>query len=414
MSTAEAEAIQKEVEDGFSEPNYGGSKYSNWSLKEDCTVLYRFFPSMKSLRRRKDYTQFWYTHFWDGVNPKNSAKNKAYPILCIQEKDFQKGGIITKRCPLCERREFYKNKAKAVEAKGAAAGASKAQIANASRPYNQWLKNHGHDGKYRLYAMNKAGELGVLRLNSKATKKLRDEIKALVQNGHRPISLEKGVWFEFTRTGTGFQVEDSVRVYRTEAMDGSGDSKIEFHTITPKIASEALQTLPDFDDEQKRISYPVEVLELLAAEGDDPAKVPGILGIKVEEEDHSPNFDPDAQTGVEDDGFAVSAKPVSQVHKALPTDADTTETGGSVPKMTSAPQAVTEDDEEAELAAALAAARAKKAARAATSAPKATKDVVVKVTPPATSKLVAAPPGFNPATATDADLDSLWADSPSV
>lgn len=393
--------IKQAVADGFGEPSYGGSQYENWSLQKDSTTQYRLFPPMKSLRKRRDYTEFWYTHFWEGIDLRNPGKKRAYPVFCIQEKDFSKGGIITKQCPLCAKRELAKNKLKAIEAKGLAGGANKTQVATAQAPTQAWLKAHGHDGKYRFYAMNRAGELGVLRLNSTAAKKLRAEIKTLSQNNHKPLSLDKGVWFEFTRIGNGFRDEDQVKVYRVE--DAGGNSKIEFHAISTQLAAAALEVLPDFEEDRRRITYPEDVLERLAAEGDDPNKVPDILGIKAEPDSDS-GFDSEA-VGVEDDGFAAPAQATAPA--AAPAAKAAPVGFGDESAAVADPAEV---DEEAALQAQLAAMRAKKAAAAAAAKPAEASKPAAAVRPPVKAAPKPAPTesSFNPEGATDTDFDNLW------
>jgi hypothetical protein len=303
-----------EYGDGFEEPSYGGGGFENRGLKPDSVELYRLYPAMKSLKKKREYLEYWATHFWLGRDPKNPEKTKLFPILCPQERDFTRNGIITKECPLCKKRETVKQKVKAIEGRGAEKNATKAQIAKATQPYNLWLRNHGHDGKYRTYAMDRAGNYVVLRITPTCSKLLRAEVKKLVQAKHRPLSLEKGVWFEFTRTGKGLGVKDSVSTYRQEREDGS--SVIEFHTISPQQARTALDVFPDFDEEKKRITYSDAQLQELAELADDNVDdVPRILGIATNEEndvdlsgDSEPNLDGSSEPAVSlDDDFGSAA-----------------------------------------------------------------------------------------------------------
>lgn len=382
-----------EMPEGFEDPSYGGGKFENWSLKKDSSALYRILPAMKSLKRRKDYGDFWYTHFYKGLDPKNPTKFRAHPILCIQEKDWRNGGVITKRCPLCEKRNEKMNRKKAIEAKGASMKKTKAEIAKACNAENLWLKDHGHDGKWRLYATDKTGAVGVLKLNNRCMKDgVRVKAKKLVADGHTPMGV-KGIFFEFTRHGDGFQTPDEVQPHRLEREDGS--SVLDFHVFTPELARLALDVLPDFDDEKERIRYSEEVLEALAACSDDPAEVNLILGIGTEASASEPaDNGPVTDVGGDEFGDAVT-EAIGADLKAAVTETETEE-----------------DDEEAELAAALAAAKAKKAAKAAeaarlaapkASAPKAETEA------PAKAKTKTEPAAeFDPTTGTDEDFDGLF------
>jgi hypothetical protein len=267
----QSQAENYSLPEGFDDPSTGGNNYENLSLKPDTDVVYRILPAMKSLRARRDFTQFWYTHFWKGRNPKDPTKTKSVPILCIQEKDFRNGGMITKQCPLCEKREEVKNQIKIVEAKILEKKGTKAQVQKAVQPYNIWLKDHGHDGKYRIYVLDEGGKLGVLRLNSTCVKKLREEIRRATKEGYEPLSGRAGLWCQFSRRGTGFDVDDTVRFLTDRPA----------HMLDASLAKTALEVLPDFDEEQARIRYSEEQLQALASmETDDPDEVNRILGIR--------------------------------------------------------------------------------------------------------------------------------------
>lgn len=75
------------------------------------------------------------------------------------------------------------------------------------------LKAQGH---YYVNAVDKSGALGILRIPSTAHDALQVEIKKLVESGKvlNPLSLTKGVWFEFTRSGDGLQTKYGVQVHR--------------------------------------------------------------------------------------------------------------------------------------------------------------------------------------------------------
>jgi len=291
---------QMQMPEGFEDPNYGGSSYENWSLKEDSTELYRILPAMKSLTKVRDYSQFWYTHWWKGRSIKGDDKLRSYPILCHQERVFSNGSsTITKECPLCQKRDKHKAKVAEIEAIGRSKGASKIQLSKALAPYVQWLKDHGHDGKYRVYAINKSGQFGVLRLTPTCMRKLRAKVKALIANGLTPMGV-RGVWWEFSRTGTGFNTEDEVHPHRIERDDGS--SIVDFHILDKATAVTALSSLPDFSEEIEKIRYSAETMQAIASSNDDPDEVTKLLGLNVEAPREEDLFD-----GVPEDAAAAAA-----------------------------------------------------------------------------------------------------------
>lgn len=381
MDTSEAVAVE-EAFDGYVDPSYGGIGFEHFTLK-DGTSQYRVFPGIHELAG-KDYVKFWYTHFWQGRDARDSSKLRSHPILCIQEKDWNKGGMVVKQCPLCQKRALYQTKIKEIEAKGAAKGATKQQIAKAVQPYNQWLKNHGVEGKARVYAMDKSERVGILRMPNTALKKLRAEIKRLRDSGNDPIG-KKGVWFDFTRSGKGFDTDYDVEPHRIDRADGA--QVLSYHQLTKPIW-EAVTKLPSLTAEMERIRYKDSVLEQLAAlEGDDPDEVNKILGIQATEQGGS---DGDLDTDAPAASTAGSTDFGDEVGPAAPAKA-----AAAVP--------VEEDDEEAALEAKLAAKRAAKAAAAAAAA----KPAAPAAAKPAAAKLKQPEIDLGAVT-TDADFDALF------
>ncbi len=122
MSTETTEDFE-----GFVGANYDGGKFENFTVKEGETD-YRIFPGVKSMAG-KDYLLFWHTHFWKGRDTRDSSKTRFVPILCLQERDWNRGGIVTKTDALCEKREEKKAKIKQIEGKGAEQKRSKAAFA---------------------------------------------------------------------------------------------------------------------------------------------------------------------------------------------------------------------------------------------------------------------------------------------
>ena len=204
-----ANDIDNELPEGFAEASYGAGKYETFALKPDSTLVVRILPPMKSLIKSRDYGAFWYTHFMKGTDQRNPDKIKTYPVLGIEERDFRKGGIIIKQDPLVEARRPYLDKIDAITASGKEKGLSKEEIRKAVAPYREWLEDHGYSGKWHLYAINKSGQFGILRISNRLMKELRAEVKKLIAREINPMGV-KGVFWSFTRTGNGFQDADKV------------------------------------------------------------------------------------------------------------------------------------------------------------------------------------------------------------
>jgi len=329
-----------EMPEGFADPNYGGARFQNWSLEKDSTAVFRILPAMKSLVKGRDYTTFWHTYFWQGRDAK--GKVRGIPILCTREREFQFGkSTVTKECPLFVKRQKHLDRIEEIKAIGRQKNASEAQIKKAQAPHTQWLKDHGYDGKYRVYAVNQRGELGVLRLNTQAMKALRTKVKALIQDGYTPMGV-KGVWFEFTRTGNGFGTPDTVDVHRTKRPDGS--EVIATHILDKRLAQEALAVLPDFEAEKAKIRYSDEQLQQIAdLEDDNPDEVSRILGIKAEPVDEEATFLEEGATPAEEDLFSMASDEIKTPAKAAAKPA-----AAKAVKPAAAAEEVSNDEFEAE------------------------------------------------------------------
>jgi len=340
-----------DLDDGFDVPNYSGGQSEKWALKEGQTIVRRIFPPMKSLRKTKDIGQYWATHWWQGKNPK-SGKPQGYPVLCIEKISWRNGQkIVDQECPLCRKRKEWEKKRDAAKLRGAD-----------QAPYVEWLRAHNRDAKVYLYALDKKGAVGVLRLTYTTFKKLKEEVKKLANQEPpvSPMSLGHGVWWEFSRTGKGFDTEDRVEPFMSKRKEELKNGNIidvpylELHALTDENKRMALECLPDFNDEIARITYSTEVLEKLYACDDSLQAVNDILGIQ--------SAAPDTEDGelLEEPDF-VAPEPVVAKTKATPAPA---------------PVVVADDEGEEDLDVAaiqaqLEAAQAAKAAKA-----KATKKVV--------------------------------------
>jgi hypothetical protein len=293
-----------QLPEGFADASYGAGKFESFGLKPNSTAIYRILPPMKSLRAKRDYGDFSYTHFWRGIDPRDPGKTKVMPILGIEERDYRRNGLVIKKDPLVELRKTYLDKLDFIEAVGKEKGKSKAEISKAQAPVKEWLKDHGYSGKWHLYVIDKSGKFGVLRISNKLMKTLRDQVKELVARDINPMGV-KGIFWKFTRVGDGFLEADKVVPNRIPQPDGS--DPLDFHILTAEIGAMALEALPDFEEEKQKISYPVEVMEALAASSGTPEEVSRILGVKAQDDRGATRSE---ETKVQDDeipaGPAVS------------------------------------------------------------------------------------------------------------
>lgn len=384
---------EMDLPEGFGTANYSNQKYETWKLKDDSSLVLRILPPMKSLRKRGDIGLYWKTHFgWNGRDSQNPTKARFRPFLCIEER---RDGMTTETCPACDLRKSYEDKMNAKKAKGKELGKTEAEIRKATANEYQWLRDHGLDGKFRIPAINKSGQLGFFLCPYGLVKKLREELKRFTAKGIDPTG-RKGVWFEFTRSGKASPTSDSVRPVRvTKVKDGEEVEVLDVHVISNEDLTKALEVLPDLNElmEKGRIRRDqIEALVALAKSSEgacDPDEVDRILVDRILEV----NKREDSKSSASSDDWSEVDEAKSS--KSAPAPVGDDDFDAPAPAKTAPAPAATaaEDDEEAELERKLAAKRADKAAKAKAAAAATTK------APPATKPLE-----------TEEDLDSIFAE----
>lgn len=301
---------------GFGAPSSSGSKFEYFKLKqENDSMCLRPLPSMKGLLSRREMGVFRKLHYgWQGRNPNDPGKTSHRPFLCIEEK---RNGMITKECPACKLRDTYLKKFEAIKvqklaevdrikavakSKGVAdENKISAAIAKGTesfdtqiKPLTEWLKNHGVDGKYTFYAINKTGQLGIALIPYGLKKKLTDVIKQVEAKPY-PASLTKGreiptqangrigVYFDFIRNGKASSTSDTVSVHMVPFGD-EGGMKMDYHVVSNEVLRQAQEVLPCLIEEIESLRLSDDKVEKLVAHcvefggGCDPDVVDSIMG----------------------------------------------------------------------------------------------------------------------------------------
>lgn len=368
-----------DLSEEFGTENYTGRTYEDFKLKsKDDSLTLRILPPMKSLKARGKVGVYWKTHFgWNGRNNRNPAKTQYHPFLCVEEK---RDGMIIQECAACKLRKERLDKIQATKIRGKELGKTDAEIAKACASHNQWLRDHGLDGKMRYYAVDKQGRLGILRIPYGLAKKFDDLRRAMAAKGHTP-SGEKGIWFEFTRTGQASPQSDNVEPHRiSKVVNGEEVEVIDTHILTKEQMAQAVSILPDLNELMEKSRIRIDQIEALAACSGDPDEVDKIL--EIAKKVQSAKAQPEDEWG--EDFSNLQAKITTTVSEPLPVEDDVFGNDPQPPSLF--------DNEEAELEQKLAAARAKKAASV----------------PKTVSKPLAATVVINPATVSDEDFNALF------
>lgn len=149
---------------------------------------------------------------WGLVDP---ASNRARP--------FASSLTSEKRCPITEYVEALQKKAEGIKAKMQAKGSSDAEIKEALKNINKVISNIRPKTVYVYNAIDKAGTVGLLEVKSTAHKKLKTLMMEYITDYNQdPTSLnsdpeDSGVWFDFIRTGEGFDTEYDVKKSQTKS-----------------------------------------------------------------------------------------------------------------------------------------------------------------------------------------------------
>ncbi len=356
--------------------SYTNRQYETFKLKKaDDAFQFRPLPPMSAtLKKRKSTGLYWKTHFgWKGLDEK--GKERLRPFLCPEEK---RDGRITHNCAACNLRKDYEDtknalvaKKKAIEEfavknKKSPADTRKALQATVDelKAANDWLYDHGCDGKFRQPCINRQGKIGILMMPFGAMKKFQEACRKLNQQmGLDPCGV-KGVWFECTRNGPASRDSDDVQPVQIFNKE-DGSSKLDFHVLDNATLIAASQAIPDLGElmEKGRITDE-QITALVDCErrGCDPEEVDRILGIEKAAEpqdDSGGESSTKSATSVSDDDFGVGAATAASAFETKPEPSPEPETK-TAQELKSAPPPA-EDDEEAELERKLAAKRAAKA-----------------------------------------------------
>lgn len=133
-----------------------------------------------------------------------------------------------KKCPIFEYVDLLTKKAESIKATLKAKGASDEDIKEKLKNINKVIGNVRPKTVYVYNGINKAGEVGLLEIKSTAQKKLKELMMEYIRDYNQdPTSLngaddDSGVWFDFVRTGEGFDTEYDVKKLQTKARAANG------------------------------------------------------------------------------------------------------------------------------------------------------------------------------------------------
>jgi len=305
-----------ELPEGFGAPSSNEVKFKRFRLKKDNLLMtLRPLPSMKGLLQKKANGVFKKVHYgWSGRGS-DPTKNFFRPFLCVEER---KNGMITQECPACKYRAEYTKKqadlktqeeniAKEVRAAAAAKGVTdetriaakineKLEVLKKEKAeIVKWLKDHGTDSKWNLYAMDKLGNVGIAEIPYTLNKDFVALCKTL-EGKNYPMNLTGGkevaikpngrigVYFNFIRSeGEGFNISYKVEVNKVP-IGNDGAEINDYVRISDEQLKQAAEALPCLVQEVESLRIPLEKVQALVDHsralngGYDPDVVDSIMG----------------------------------------------------------------------------------------------------------------------------------------
>jgi hypothetical protein len=175
---------------GSFDPNATSTSYTKkkrFDLKTGSN-LYRVLPSI-SFDGSKPLNNPWVFHqlIW------LKGKENKYPVVCIRETD--KDRKVTVSCPIFDKIEFLKKQLEAMQKNPDTANSPQ------TKKMAERLKEFNIDKAYYLNVVNKAGEIGILKIRYTALQDLKATIKALNNEGINAVGTgpNDGVFLDFKK-----------------------------------------------------------------------------------------------------------------------------------------------------------------------------------------------------------------------
>lgn len=201
---------------------------------QDGDNVFRILPPMGKLAKSGKWHQY-YRVEW---GYKNSA-NKNRPFLDVRVVNFD-----TKMVEVESAAHLRREALKAKSTELVAALRKDPQNATLKQQYmdvKEAVKRYNLDSKYYLNAIDLNGQIGLLKIGSRAFKALRVEIDKLMKTGVDPLSVENGRFFNFNRSNATGNFQDTayqVTVYKERVnVNGEMYDKDKIHKLDDSIIS---------------------------------------------------------------------------------------------------------------------------------------------------------------------------------
>lgn len=345
------------MSDIFGQSNYGGNytKKNFWKLKDGESV-YRILPALGELAKEGRWSVFWKVHY----GYKNSAgKLRVFESPLVKN---NKSKMIEVPDAALERIE--KLKAQFEEAKKTG---NKELIAKLDKLVGQ-KGQFNLDSNHYLNVIDKAGNIGILKIRHRAKVALDATIKKLRDKGVDPLSPDNGRFFVFSRSGMGLDTTFQVEVLKEKVhVEGHGELERDLvHKLTTEIANRCgswqangtfrygeaanLLTLykkPTSEQVARIVKEGAKAVdEILDTRANDNAGNDDVSDEEAEDASQAQSAPVAATTPNSSPVAATQPAPVQQVFQAPAPAVTTTQTFAEAPKATVSAPAVAEQSDE--------------------------------------------------------------------
>jgi hypothetical protein len=292
--------------------NYGQRAQKNYFKIKEGDNPYRILPPMFG------YAQdgIWNKYYAVEYGYKNSL-GKMCPFLDVRVTNRKTKMVEVESPAYLFRMELKADLDAAIDALKAGKGSKEAvqEAKDLTERFNM-------DAKYYVNAIDLQGNIGLLKIGSKAMQSLREEMKRLEGSGIDPLSVENGRFFNFKRSGKGRETMYSVVEYKQKKVvivDGSAmEVDVPFvHVLTDDIINRLEREAFDLSKIYKSVT--VEQVQDLVDNGPiaadrifASAQAP-VVAAPVEDDEELPEEKYAPKAPAQDLGFV---KPIVQESKA--------------------------------------------------------------------------------------------------
>lgn len=203
----------------------GGSNKKYFKLEKGDNI-YRILPPLGNLADDGVWAVYYKIHYGYRGLPDSTGKTRMRPFVSPE--------VVNRQNKMVEVVDAAKERIETL--KSALVAAKERGDVATVKQLSEMVRNYNLDAKWYVNAINKQGEIGLLKIPHKAKQALENQIKILEQEGVDALGIE-GRYFNFNRSGDGRDTQYQVTQYKEKIkVDGLG----EVERAVPHVLTEEL------------------------------------------------------------------------------------------------------------------------------------------------------------------------------